>query len=127
MTHDADKPPRTRRRQDGQTNRLQRNLDWGSLPSDIELFEQSPLLLADALSAHGSELKLTPVGASSNDTASEPDQPDNVTSIQTLKSRKAETDQYNLLTRYDADGLREQCKQVAVSYTHLTLPTTPYV
>jgi len=82
MTHDADKPPHTRRRQDGQTNRLQRNLDWGSLASDIELFEQSPLLLADALSTKGSELKLTPVGASGSDATADPDQPDNVTSIQ---------------------------------------------
>ena len=116
MTHDADKPPHTRRRQDGQTNRLQRNLDWGSLASDIELFEQSPLLLADALSTKGSELKLTPVGASGSDATVDPDQPDNVTSIQTIKSRKAETDQYNLLTRYDADGLREQCKQVSIQH-----------
>jgi len=88
MTHDADKPPHSRRRQDGQTSRLQRNLDWGSLASDIELFEQSPLLLADALSTEGSELKLTPVGAAGEDSVVEPDQPGNVTSIQSIRSRK---------------------------------------
>ena len=34
---------------------------------------------------------------------------------------------YLSIDKLDPNWCLEQCKYIAVSYTHLTLPTTPYV
>ena len=108
----------SRSQADRRKRRLNRNLDWGKLANDIELFDQSPLLLADALETTDSILKLTPAIRQGDEQKPAEDAPttplENVTSIQTLRSMKADTGQNNLLTRYDAEALRDHCKEVSL-------------
>jgi len=121
MSHKEEEKRHSRSQADRRKRRLKRNLDWGKLASDIELFDQSPLLLADALETTGSVLKLTPAlrqgqgGSEPDPKQSVPSTPlENVTSIQTLRSMKSDTGQHNLLTRYDAEALRDHCKEVSL-------------
>ena len=81
-----------RRQKDRTTQRLQRNLDWGQLASDIELFEHKPSQLSDALESPKGELRLTPGLNQNSDYIGDEDNSveaaENVTSLQSIRSLK---------------------------------------
>lgn len=116
----------SRRREDRQATGIKRNLDWQPLPTDIELFEQSPLVIADALASPDSALRLTPATAGTPRTANakevEQSTGANVTSIQSLQTRKEHGGHSNLLTRHTATELRERCKKQAVRHALVKKP-----
>ncbi len=106
-----------RRQADRTTKRLQRNLDWGLLTSDIELFDHSPAQLSDALESMDGVLRLTPGLNKNREEASDDasvENSDNVTSLQSIRSLKSDTTQHHLLTRHTAQSLSEHCKQIAM-------------
>ena len=89
-----------RRRQD-QLEKWDRALDWGVRDGDIDVHPHSPLAISDILTQSGGTLDLIPETISRPDVEIEPS--GNVAAIRRSKSPKT------------------------VSYTHLTLPTTPYL
>lgn len=118
MTQDDTNNQFERRQADRKTKRLQRNLNWGQLPSDIDLFDHSPSLLSDALESVDGELRLTP-GVHQDKEQSEDDDTtaessENVTSLQSIRSLKTDAAQHHLLTRYTAEALSERCKQISM-------------
>ena len=123
MTGNSPQNGYARRRSDRQGNSTSgviRNLDWQPLPTDIELFDQSPLVIAKTLATADGTLRLTPAAAETSDAGnmSNIDQAEgsNVTSIQSLQSRRDQSDHNNLLTRHTAPGLRQRCRKLAVKH-----------
>ncbi len=111
-----------RRKSDNQQNAagVIRNLDWQTLSTDIELFDQSPLIIAEALATTDGTLRLTPAasGTPEVNTLESIRQAgnDNVTSIQSLQTRRDQSDLNNLLTKHTAASLRERCRKLAVKH-----------
>lgn len=118
-----------RRRSDRQGNGAPgviRNLDWQTLPTDIELFDQSPLVIAQALATTDGILRLTPAASDTSDAGNmssiDQSESSNVTSIQSLQTRRDHTDHNNLLTRHTAAALRERCRKLAVKHALVKKP-----
>ncbi len=118
-----------RRRSDRQgtgTSGVIRNLDWQTLPTDIELFDQSPLVIAQALATTDGTLRLTPAASETADAGNsktiEQVQGSNITSIQSLQNRREHRDHNNLLTRHTASALRQRCRKLAVKHALVKNP-----
>lgn len=123
MTGNGDQKGYARRKRDKQqhaTSGVIRNLDWQTLATDIELFDQSPLVIAEALATTDGTLRLTPATADTPEVNTleslSQSESGNITSIQSLQTRRDQSDLNNLLTRHTASSLRDRCRKLAVKH-----------
>lgn len=118
----------SRRRNDSRhSGSLQRNLDWGKQPNDVELHAQSPLYLSELLASQGSKIRLTPSSIDQLGDAELLEQAysensGKVTSIRSALAHKDKSDTSNLLTLHTPEKLRERCKQISVQCALIKQP-----